>query len=115
MVTASSGSSIAGSVYSLVCAVKVVDGLVVVPDVVWMKDGRVLVNGTNTSLTWTVSGANSILNLTFNPLRTSHGGQYTCNATINFQQLPLLMSRDSTVVNLSVGSKCFMVSDVGIK
>ena len=49
-VTASSGSSIAGSVYSLVCTVKVVDGLVVVPDVVWMKDGRVLVNGTNTTV-----------------------------------------------------------------
>ena len=55
MVTASSGSSIAGSVYSLVCAVKVVDGLVVVPDVVWMKDGREIINGTNTTVTRTIS------------------------------------------------------------
>ena len=106
MVTATSGSSIAGSVYSLVCTVKVVDGLVVVPDVMWMKDGRVLVNGTNTTLmTRTTSGANSTLNLTYNLLRTSHGGQYTCNTTISFQQLPLLVFRTSTLVNLSVGSK----------
>ena len=106
MVTASSGSSIAGSMYSLVCTVKVVDGLVVVPDVMWIKDGRVLVNGTNTTLTRTVSGPNSTLNLTFNPLRTSHAGQYTCNTSIYFQKLLLLMFANSTLVNLSVGSKC---------
>ena len=105
MVTASSGSSIAGSVFSLMCTVMVVDGLVVVPDVMWMKEGRVLVNGTNTTLTRTISGSTSTQNLTFNPLFTSHGGQYTCNTTISFQQLPLLISRNSTVVNLVVRSK----------
>ena len=86
----------AGSVYSLVCTVKVVDGLVVVPDVVWMKDGRVLVNGTNTTLTRTVSGGNSTLNLTFNPLLTSHGGQYICLSTIS--QLGLVASNSTNVV-----------------
>ena len=79
VIITSSGCSIAGSVYSLVCTV---DGLVVVPDVVWMKDRRVLVNGTNTTLTRTVSGGNSTLNLTFNPLLTSHGGQYICLSKI---------------------------------
>ena len=102
MVTASSGSSIAGSMYSLVCTVTVVDGLVVVPDVVWMKYGQVLVNGTDTTLTRNVSG---YLNLTFNPLRTSHGGQYTCIVTVSIQQ-ELLMSGNSTLVNILVGSKC---------
>ena len=95
--TSSYGSSIAGSVYSLVCMVKVVDGLVVVPDVVWMKDGGVLVNGTNTTLTRTVSGGNSSLNLTFNPLLTSHGGQYTCVATISVPQLSLNITNSSSV------------------
>ena len=80
---------------------KVVDGLVVVPDVVWMKDGRVLVNGTNTTLTRTVSGGNSTLNLTFNPLLTSHGGQYICVTTISIQQL----SVTNTSVNISVQSE----------
>ena len=75
--TTSYGNSIAGSVYSLVCTVKVVEGLVVVPDVVWMKDGIDVVNGTNTTLTRTVSVGNITLNLMFNPLLTSHGGQ--CN------------------------------------
>ena len=31
----------------------------------------------------TVSGATSTRNLTFSPLLTSHGAQYTCQATIN--------------------------------
>ncbi|KAL5486722.1 hypothetical protein EMCRGX_G019239 [Ephydatia muelleri] len=95
--TSTYGSTIAGSVYSLVCMVKVVDGLVVVPDVVWMKDGRVLVNGTNTTLTRTVSGGNSILNLTFTPLLTSHGGPYTCVATISVPQLSLNINNSSAV------------------
>ena len=102
--TSSYGSTIAGSVYSLVCMVKVVDGLVVVPDVVWMKDGGVLVNGTNTTLTRTVSGGNSTLNLTFNPLLTSHGGQYTCVATISVPQLSLNIT-NSSAVTVSVQSE----------
>ena len=102
--TSSYGSTIAGSVYSLVCMVKVVDGLVVVPDVVWMKDGGVLVNRTNTSLTRTVSGGNSTLNLPFNRLLTSHGGQYTCVATISVPQLSLSVT-SSSAVTVSVQSE----------
>ena len=96
----STGMNTAGSVYSLMCTVKVVDGLVVVPDVVWMKDGRVLVNRTNTTLTRTVSGANSTLNLTFNPLLTSHGGQYVCIATIFLLQLQANASANVTVQSM---------------
>ena len=97
--TSSYGNSIAGSVYTLVCMVKVVDGLVVVPDVVWMKDGGVLVNGTNIILTRTVSGGNSTLNLTFNPLLTSYGGQYICAANKSDQNVT-----NSLAVNVSVQS-----------
>ena len=105
VVTASSGSSTAGSVYSLVCTVKVVDRLVVDPDVVWMKGGRVLVNGTNTTLTKTVSGGNSTLNLTFNPLLTFHRGQYICVANVSIQQLSINIS-NSSMGNVTVQSKC---------
>ena len=105
--TSSYGSTIAGSVYSLVCIVKVVDGLVVVPGVVWMKDGGVLVNGTNTTLTRTVSGGNSTLNLTFNPLLTSHGGQYTCVANISIPIISLYNVSNQSSVNMTVNSMCF--------
>ena len=84
--------------------VKVVDGLVVVPDVVWMKDGGVIVNEMNTTLTRTVSGGNSILNLTFTPLLTSHGGPYTCVATISVPQLSLNIN-NSSAVTVSVQSE----------
>ena len=106
--TSSYGSTIAGSVYSLVCMVKVVDGLVVVPDVVWMMDGAILVNGINTTLTRTVSGGNSTLNLTFIPLFTSHGGQYTCVATISVPQLSLSVT-NSSAVTVSVQSELNVV------
>ena len=103
--TSSYGSTIAGSVYSLVCMVKVVDRLEVVPVVVWRKGGGVLlVNGINTTLTRTVSGGNSTLNLTFNPLLTSHGGQYTCDATISVPQLSLNVT-NSSAVTVSVQSE----------
>ena len=110
MITASSGISIAGSVYSLVCTVKVVDGLVVVPDVVWMKDGRVLVNGTNTTLTRTVSGATIALNLTFNPLLVSHGGQYLCAPSLSNFSLSSLTN--SSVINITVSSKEFYLHNI---
>ena len=84
--------------------VKVVDGLVVAPDVLWMNNGGVLVNGTNTTLTRTVSGGNSTLNLTFNPLLTSHGGPYTCVATVNIPQLSLSIT-NSSAVDVSVLSE----------
>ena len=107
VVTTSYGSTTAGSVYSLVCMVKVLDGLVVVPDVVWMKDGGVLVNGTNIILTRTVSGGNSTLNLTFNPLLTSHGGQYTCVANISIPIISLYNVSNQSSVNMTVNSMCF--------
>ena len=103
--TSSSGSSLAGSMYSLVCTVKVVDGLVVVPNVVWMKDTRPLVNGVNATLTRTMSGGSTALNLIFSPLRTSHGGQYTCVATISVPQIMLTTQTTSSPVTLSVQSK----------
>ena len=81
-----------------------VDGLIVVPDVVWMKDEGVLVNGINITLTRTVSGGNSTLNLTFNPLLTSHGGQYTCVATISVPQLSLDII-NSSAVTVSIQSE----------
>ena len=105
MVTASSGSSIAGSVYSLVCTVKVVDGLVVVPDVMWMKDGRVLVDEINATLTRVVSPSISVLNLTFVHLLLSNRGLYTCVAAINISEL-FLSSNNDTNISMTVESKC---------
>ena len=84
---------------------KVVDGLVVVPDVVWMKDGRLLVNGTSTTVTRTVSGSNSTLNLTFNPLLTSHGGSYVCTARISVREISQISKNSSMVANMAVKSK----------
>ena len=90
MVTIESmGSETAGEEYQLICTVEVVEGLVVQPAVAWLDPtdqpaskpnitvGTAQRNGINTTL----------LALTFNPLRTSHMGQYTCQAIVNIQEV----------------------------
>ena len=41
--------------------------------------------------------------LVFSPLRTSHGGQYSCRATINITDIPAVVSVET--VNVTVQSK----------
>ena len=85
----SMGSRTAGEEYQLICTVEVVEELVVQPTVAWLDPtdqpvsqpnitvGIAQRNGVNTTL----------LALTFNPLRTSHMGQYTCQAIVNVQEV----------------------------
>lgn len=51
-----------------------------------------------------VSGAMSNLTLSFVPLRTSHGGEYTCRATLDISSAEVnnsfsMMSREITVLS----------------
>ena len=84
----------AGSSYTLVCQATVTQGLVVDPDVVWLDSSGMTVSG--------LMGKPSVdrnmvtRNLTFNPLRTIHGGVYTCHATISLPSL--------SIANLSTNS-----------
>ncbi|KAL5486438.1 hypothetical protein EMCRGX_G018913 [Ephydatia muelleri] len=73
-----SGSSTAGSPYNLTCTVMVVNGLVVVPQVMWFKNGTSITGGNGM-----ISGNTTTLTLQFNPLRTSNGGQYSCIANVS--------------------------------
>ena len=79
MVT-SKGDPIAGSTYTLVCQVSVVEGLVVDPDVVWLDSNGTAVSGVNITVGGpSIEGSVFTRNLTFSPLHTSHGGDYTCD------------------------------------
>ena len=60
------------------CTVMLVNGLVVVSQVMWLKNGASVVAGNGISVTPGVVSANTtILTLHFNPLCTSDGGQYS--------------------------------------
>ena len=101
-----SGSSTAGSPYNLTCTVMVVNGLVVVPQVMWLKNG---VNGdigqSVSSSSGVVSTNTTTLTLQFNPLYTSHGGQYSCIANVSLPIISIQNFNSTLVTNLLVQSK----------
>ena len=71
-----SGYSIAGQTYTLQCSAGVVDGLVVLPDMKIVSPNSTVISVMNSSS----------VEYVFSPLKTSHGGQYTCTATLNIPQ-----------------------------
>ena len=74
-----------GDEIELTCNVTVPENLTVQPTVQW-SGGSVGSEGVTESAT-TVSGVTSIRTLTFSPLLTSHGAQYTCQAVINIPSI----------------------------
>ena len=76
-----SGSSIAGNMYSLLCSVSVVTGI---PNITWFdSNGIIEMNDTGITLTFTMmSNTLYISELQFNPLNYSHIGEYTCKANL---------------------------------
>eukprot|EP00731_Ephydatia_muelleri_P019021 Em0011g1061a len=85
-----SGSSTAGSPYNLTCTVMVVNGLVVVPQVMWFRNGTSVIGGNGILLTPGMLSANTTtLSLQFNPLHTSNGGQYSCTADVSLPAISI--------------------------
>ena len=98
---------LAGETLTLTCTVTVAD---------WAESllGAVTLEWLNSENTTLSNGGNIILNdrmgsspsfnrtLEFNPLQTSHGGQYTCKAMSDIGEITLVMAND---VNVTVQSK----------
>ena len=83
-------SSTAGQTFSVECMFQMADNLITPPTVQWLNSAG------------SVESDNSTLS--FSTLRTSHGGEYTCNVTINIPQLNILLTDDGTI-RLIVESK----------
>ena len=99
MVT-SKGDPTAGNTYTLVCQVSVVEGLVVNPVVEWLDSNGTAVSGVNLSVGEpNIEGSVATRNLTFSPLHTSHGGNYTCRASISVSRI-LLSSSNLTRITV---------------
>ena len=100
-----SGSSTAGSPYTLTCTVMVVNGLVVVPQVMWLKNGS-SAGGNNISLAQLmVFGNTSNRDLLFKPLHTSDGGQYSCIANVSLPVISITGLYSMTSYNITAQSK----------
>ena len=99
-ITASSNSSIAGNTYSLTCLAATMPYNISFDSVlVWSGPG---LDQSNVE----VSHNGSALVLTFSPLHTSHGGAYTCQASLNVSEVVDTFSLISGITeNVTVQSK----------
>ena len=102
----SSGASTAGQAHTVTCTATVVENLVVEPTLEWLDTDRNIVGGNSITVGPPITtGTNTTLTLTFDPLHTSHGGRYTCRATINITAISIINS--SEVSDVVVQSKSF--------
>ena len=82
-------TDMAGELFQLTCLIHVVEYLITQPTVQWSGGSVDSGDGVTESDT-TVSGVTSMRTLTFSPLHTSHGAEYTCQADINIRAISLM-------------------------
>ena len=81
-------TGVAGEDLQLTCSVSVVEYLVAEPTVQW--SGGSVGSENVTESTTATSGVTSERSVTFSPLRTSHGAQYTCQAEVSISSITLV-------------------------
>ena len=78
-----SGTARAGMVYNLTCTVtKTVGGLINTPTATWTTGGVAVSNGNGITVSTMSTDAAKRVKLTFDLLRTSHDGRYSCDGTL---------------------------------
>ena len=91
-----SGAPISGGTYNLTCTVEAN----ILPTVQWLYfiNSTAVTNRSNITVgTQRTTGSTTTLTLSFNPLHTSHGGQYTCQSKIDTPASTVTATRDVTV------------------
>ena len=92
----SSGVPTSGETYNLTCTVE----SNVPPTVQWLysSNGTAVTNGSVITVgTQRATGSTTTLTLSFSPLHTSHGGQYTCRSTTYTPSSTVTATRNVTV------------------
>ena len=107
----SEGNLTAGENFTLSCSVTVIEGLVGDALVVgsWLDGRGNPVQGDSTQM----DSVNTTLTLEFNPLLSSHGGRYTCNASITISSISTV-KRNSAPYDITIRSKCSKGEDFTI-
>ena len=90
-ITPDVASGTAGEELVLTCTVTVVEHLTVHPTVQW-SGGSVNSSDSVTESETTHSGVTSMRTLTFSPLNTSHGAEYTCQVGISIPSISVTSS-----------------------
>ena len=105
----SEGNNTAGESYVLTCTVmEEIEGLTNMPSLQWLDPSdQAVANGEGITVGQIqITDTTAILVLTFDPVRTSHGGEYTCQGTLESPPGPLMNTSEQTV---TVQSKCIVV------
>ena len=104
----SEGNGIAGESYNLTCIVtEEVVGLTNMPTLQWLNSSYQVFDGEGITVGQLQQNeTTATLVLTFDPVRTSHGGEYTCQGTLESPPGPLMNTSEQTV---TVQSKCIVV------
>ena len=101
----SSGTARAGMTYSLTCTVsKTVDGLINSPTATWTTGGVAVSNGNAITVSTMITETTATSTLTFDPLRTTQNGRYSCDGTLTSPALDTPLTR-STVIEHNVQSR----------
>lgn len=90
---------VAGDNHTLTCSAITDDYLVVSPTLIWIS----IEDTVDISQSMVVNG--SALALNFQPLRTSHGGSYTCEATLDIPLAGISNLTSRNTENVTVQSK----------
>ena len=92
----SSGEPTSGETYNLICTAEAN----VQPTVQWLysSNGTAVTDGSYVTVgAQRTTGSTTTLTLSFNPLNTSHGGQYTCQSMIDTPASTVSATRNVTV------------------
>ena len=91
---------VAGQSYTLYCNGTVLGNTSLTPVVTWNNSNGVITSGND------ITVSNGIL--TFNPLHTSHGGQYTCQSALNYPVISII----SSMIDIAVRSMSICAPDI---
>ena len=97
--------------YTLTCSATVVENLAVEPDVQWLYTNGTTVGGTNITVGAVMTTGNAFTqNLIFSPLRTSHGEQYICRASVHIWAIFLQGISSQSSLNITIKGKNMRLS-----
>lgn len=98
--------------YTLTCNVSAISGLMNSPSAVWTDGTMNISDGSGVTVSTTTASSYSISVLTFDPLKTSHGGVYTCVGAVGSPALysPQTDSMEETVTVQSELIICYQIA-----
>lgn len=99
----STGTSVAGDTRTLTCTVIILQQLIAMPFIKWVGPNGIVIENETLLDVNVFSPSPLTVILTFVPLRTSHGGEYRCVASVDIAEANVSIVNSSSL-NITVQS-----------